>query len=818
MVDIKDLIAQMTLEEKASFCSGKDFWHLKGLERLGIPSIMVTDGPHGLRVQEGDPTRIGLTETVSATCFPTASALAATWNRELVFEVGQALAEECQEEGVSVILGPGANIKRSPLCGRNFEYFSEDPYLSGEIAKSHINGVQSLGIGTSLKHYAVNNQEFRRMTINAVVDQRALREIYLAGFEIAVTGAQPWTVMGAYNQVNGTYACEHPDLLENLLQEEWGYQGLAISDWGAMNQRVEALKAGLTIEMPGPSPANDAKIIAAIRNGRLEEAVLDQAVEKTLGLIYKAQEVIEEGYTYDREAHHALARKAAGEGAVLLKNQDQILPLDEKFRIALIGEMARVPRYQGAGSSLVNPSRLDSIHEELLKFVGEEQISYTPGYPLKGLDVDPDLIEGAVAAAREADVAVICAGLPETYEVEGLDRDHMRLPESHNQLIAAVAAEHNQVVVVLSNGSPLEMPWVDQVQAVLEGYLGGQAGGGAVADILYGVTNPSGKLAETFPLRLEDTPCHDFFPGGPRTVEYRESLYVGYRFYDTVEKEVLFPFGHGLSYTTFQYTDLSTSAPRISESEILSVKLKVKNTGSVAGKEIVQLYIHPTNPGVFRPEKELKGFTKVALQAGEEKEVSFELDRRAFAYFSTALNDWQVETGEYQVLVGASSRDIRCQTVVQVESRQPDAASAERDRIPSYLNFSSPAEISQEDFEFLLGSTLPENLPEKKGRYTINTPLSDLGGSLAGSRLINLLEKQVGDMVRDEPDGPIALMMRASVKGLPLRAVAVMGGERISGGMVEGLLAMVNGRFIKGLIAILRARKDDGHSLNKVDS
>jgi len=372
--------------------------------------------------------------------------------------------------------------------------------------------------------------------------------------------------------------------------------------------------------------------------------------------------------------------------------------------------------------------------------------------------------------------------------------------------------------VVLSNGSPLEMPWVDQVQAVLEGYLGGQAGGGAVADILYGVTNPSGKLAETFPLRLEDTPCHDFFPGGPRTVEYRESLYVGYRFYDTVEKEVLFPFGHGLSYTTFQYTDLSTSAPRISESEILNVKLKVKNTGSVAGKEIVQLYIHPTNPGVFRPEKELKGFTKVALQAGEEKEVSFELDRRAFAYFSTALNDWQVETGEYQVLVGASSRDIRCQTVVQVESRQPDAASAERDRIPSYLNFSSPAEISQEDFEFLLGSTLPENLPEKKGRYTVNTPLSDLGGSLAGSRLINLLEKQVGDMVRDEPDGPIALMMRASVKGLPLRAVAVMGGERISGGMVEGLLAMVNGRFIKGLIAILRARKDDGHSLNKVDS
>lgn len=807
MEHIKELIAQMTLEEKASFCSGRDFWHLKGLERLGIPSIMITDGPHGLRKQVGDPTQIGLADTVPATCFPTASALAATWNRELIYEVGQALAEECKAEGVSVILGPGANIKRSPLCGRNFEYFSEDPYLSGEIAKSHINGVQSLGIGTSLKHYAVNNQEYRRMTINAVVDQRALREIYLAGFEVAVTGAQPWTVMGAYNQVNGSYVCEHPVLLGKILQEEWGYRGLAITDWGAMNQRVEALEAGLALEMPGPSPENDAKIIAAVRDGRLDEVFLDQTVEKILALIFKAQEATTEGHTYDREAHHALARKAAGEGAVLLKNQDQILPLEKELRIALIGEMAREPRYQGAGSSLVNPSRLDNIHEEMVKIVGEDKISYAPGYRLKGLKVEPDLIEGAVAAAREADVVVICAGLPEKMEVEGLDRDHMCLPESHNRLIEAVAAEHDKVVVVLSNGSPLEMPWIDQIQAVLEGYLGGQAGAGAVADILFGVTNPSGKLAETFPLRLEDTPCHAYFPGGPRTVEYRESLYVGYRFYDSVEKEVLFPFGHGLSYTNFDYSDLKLPADQITESEKLVVSINVKNTGKLAGKEVVQLYVRPMNPSAFRPEKELKGFAKVDLQPGQEKQVQFELDRRAFAYFSTALGDWHVESGDYQILVGASSRDIRCQARVWVESSQSSVIAAKRDSLSVYANFPADAEIDKKDFECLLGESIPENLPEQKGFYTINTPLGDLSESLAGSRLLNLLKKQVEELVQDDPDSPNTLMMRSMIPGLPLRAIAMMGGERVNHGMMEGLLAMINGRFIKGLITILRARQ-----------
>jgi beta-glucosidase len=813
MKALQDLISQMTLEEKASLSSGRDFWHLKGIPRLGIPSIMITDGPHGLRAGEGDPTQIGLTEPAPATCFPTASALAATWNRELIYEIGQALAEECKEQGVSVILGPGANIKRSPLCGRNFEYFSEDPILSGEIAKSHINGVQSLGIGSSLKHYAVNNQEFRRMTINALVDERALREIYLAGFEIAVTGAQPWTVMGAYNQVNGTYACEHPLLLGKILREEWGHQGLAISDWGAMNQRLEALVAGLAVEMPGPSPENDAMIVAAVQEGRLEESILDQVVQKILDLIFKTQGALGVDYKFDREAHHALARKAAGEGAVLLKNQGQILPLSKDTRVALIGEMARTPRYQGAGSSRVNPFQVESILAEMTKMAGI-RINFAPGYRLNDLEADQELIEEALATAGDADVVVICAGLPENFEVEGLDRDHIALPENQDRLIEALAAEYDQVVVVLSNGSPVEMPWIDRVQAVLEGYLGGQAGGGAVADILFGETNPSGKLAETFPLRLEDTPCHRYFPGGPRTVEYRESLYVGYRFYDSVDKEVLFPFGHGLSYTTFDYCNLTLNTSQISDSESLEVSLKVKNTGSVAGKEIIQLYICPTAPQAFRPEKELKAFAKVQLQSGEEKDVSFELDRRAFAYYNTDLKDWQVETGEYQILVGASSRDIRCQAVVQIESSQAGLVVPDRDHHPTYLKFPVDAKVNRADFESLLGSPLPANLPERKGEYTINTPVGDLSESLIGSQLINFLEKQVEDITKDDPDSPNALMIRASVKGLPLRAIAKMGGERVTPGMIEGLLAMVNGRFIKGLITILRARRNINRSFN----
>ena len=559
MKDIKNLISQMTLEEKASLCSGVNFWYLKGIERLEIPSIMVTDGPHGLRKQAGDADHVGLNESVPATCFPTASALAATWNRDLIFQVGEALGEECRQEKIGVILGPGVNIKRSPLCGRNFEYFSEDPYLTGEMAKSHINGVQSQGIGTSLKHYAVNNQEYRRMTIDAIVDERALREIYLAGYEIAVKEAQPWTVMCAYNKINGTYASDHKKLMRDILKDEWGHEGLVVTDWGAMNERPIALAAGTELEMPGTSNGNDQQIVDAVQSGQLDEAIVDQSVERILTMIFKAEETLAEDYAYDPKAHHALARQVAGEGVVLLKNDDSVLPLQANAKVALIGRFAKTPRYQGAGSSQMNPTQLDNLHDEIVKLVGDENLTYAPGYTEKGDQADDALIQEAIDIAKDADVVLICAGLTDLYETEGLDRDHMKMPAGHDALIEAVAAAHSKVVVVLSNGSPVEMPWVNGVSGILEGYLGGQAGAGGVADILFGKVNPSGKLAETFPIKLEDNPSHHYFPGGPVTVEYRESIYVGYRYYDTVEQGVLFPFGYGLSYTTFEYSDLQLS-------------------------------------------------------------------------------------------------------------------------------------------------------------------------------------------------------------------------------------------------------------------
>jgi beta-glucosidase len=797
------LISALTLEEKASLCSGLDFWHTKSIERLGIPSLMMADGPHGLRKETGDSAQAGLKESVPATCFPTASALAATWNRALVYQVGEALGKECRQENVGLILGPGANIKRTPLCGRNFEYFSEDPLLSGEMAKSHIQGVQSQGIGTSLKHYAVNNQEFRRMTIDAVVDQRALREIYLRGFEIAVKGAQPWTVMGAYNRVNGTYCCEHPSLLSEILKKQWAYDGLVVTDWGALNEKVPALQAGLDLEMPGTRGESDQQLGEAVRAGELAEEVLDQAVERILEMVFRADETLAEAYTCDLEAHHVLARKVVQEGAVLLKNEDEVLPLRGDQRVAVLGGFAKHPRYQGAGSSIINPTRLDNLSDEMVKIAGEDVIRYAPGYPLEGENVDEALLEQAVETAQQADVVVINAGLPDVFEVEGLDRAHMRLPESHNQLIQAVASVHSRVVVVLSNGSPVEMPWVHEVPAILEGYLGGQAGAGGVADLLYGIANPSGKLAETFPIRLEDTPTFHHYPGGPKTVEYRESVYVGYRFYDTVEKEVLFPFGHGLSYTTFSYHDLRLSQMEITAGEPLTVRVKVKNTGDTAGKEIVQLYLAPEAPAAFRPRAELKGFQKVSLQPGEEKEVVIDLDERAFAFYNTGIQDWQVEGGLYRVMVGASSRDIRLQDEVEVVVPARDLPIPSQDKLPDYKNFPEDGRISAEAFEELLQRPLPPNTKDEKGDYTLNTPIADMNDSFIGRQLERMVSKQVQGMVAEDPENPNALMMEAIVQEAPLRTLTMLG-DPLNLEMAEGLLSMMNGKFFQGLVRLLK--------------
>ncbi|HUM37321.1 MAG TPA: glycoside hydrolase family 3 C-terminal domain-containing protein [Anaerolineae bacterium] len=797
---MQNLISQMTLEEKAGLCSGADFWHLKGIARLGVPSIMVTDGPHGLRKQAGAADHVGLNESVPATCFPTASALAATWNRDLIRQVGIALGEECRQEKVGVILGPGANIKRSPLCGRNFEYFSEDPYLTGEIAKSHIAGVQSQGIGTSLKHYATNNQETRRMTTDSIVDERALREIYLTGYEIAVKGAQPWTVMCAYNKVNGVYACENRYLMTDILKEEWGHQGLVVTDWGAMDERVDALQAGVELEMPGAPNGNDAKIVAAVKAGVLDEAVLDRAVARILTLIFKAADTLAQDFTYDRQAHHELARRVAGEGAVLLKNEGRLLPLPADARIALIGRFARTPRYQGAGSSLINPTRLDNLHDELIRLVGAERVTYAAGYTEKGEAADEALIQEALAAARQADVVVICAGLTDMYEVEGLDRDHMHLPPGHDALIQRVAAAHEKVVVVLSNGAPVEMPWCDAVPAILEGYLGGQAGAGALADILTGRVNPSGKLAETFPRSLSDVPAQPY-PGGPVTVEYCESLYVGYRYYDAAQQPVLFPFGHGLSYTTFAYRDLTVEAG----ADSVTVTFRVRNTGDRAGQEIAQVYVRDVAASHFRPDKGLQGFDKIALQPGEEKTVTLELDRRAFAFYDAGRKEWVLETGDFEILVGASSRDVRLAATVSLTSDQRPAPYADSAALAPYF---SPirAPFSRDAFAALYGRPLPENTPPQKGQYTLNTPISEMQGSFVGRQLFHMMQDQIRKMMVGQEDTPTGAMMMSMVQEMPLRSMLMMGGT-FNREKLEALLAMINGHFFSGLWAFLRANK-----------
>lgn len=796
---MKQLTEQMTLEEKASLCSGQDFWFLKGIKRLGIPSIMVTDGPHGLRKQAGAADHVGLNQSVPATCFPTASALAATWNRDLIYQVGAALGEECRQEKVGVILGPGLNIKRSPLCGRNFEYFSEDPYLAGEIASSHINGVQSQGVGTSMKHYAANNQEHRRMTIDVIVDERALREIYLAGYEIAVKKAQPWTVMCSYNRINGVYACENQYLMNEILKEEWGHQGLVVTDWGAMNERVPALKAGVDLEMPGPSTENDARILAAVRSGELDEAVLDQAVERILTLIFKAQTGLAQDFSYDAAAHHALARRVASEGAVLLKNDGQLLPLQPGVRIALIGRFARHPRYQGAGSSLMNPSRLDNLYDELATLVGETNIVYAAGYTEKGDIVDETLIQEALAAARETGVVVVCAGLTDLHEVEGVDRAHMKLPAGHDALIQRVAAVHKNVVVVLSNGSPVEMPWIAEVPAVLEGYLGGQAGAGVLADILTGRVNPSGKLAETFPLKLQDTPAQPF-PGSPSTVEYRESLYVGYRFYDAADLEVLFPFGHGLCYTNFTYDDLQLEP----DGETVLVKFKIKNTGAVVGKEIAQVYVRDLQSTAFRPKKELTGFAKVELAPGEETGVQISLDRRAFAFYDAGSKDWVVEAGEFEIQVGASSRDIRLVDTICLSTTIGTVSQVDATTLAAYFKPSREGRWSQEDFEALLGHPLPANKAAVKGSYTLNTPISEMSGSFIGKQLYKMVKNQIDKLFLEQADTPTGVLMQAMVQDMPLRSMMTFGGP-FDRKQLEALLLMINGRFWKGLVAFIKA-------------
>lgn len=661
--DIKAIIRQMTLEEKAGMCSGKDFWHLKSVERLGIPEVMVSDGPHGLRKQDDKADHLGINDSIKAVCFPAACATACSFDRELIRELGETVGKECQAENISVILGPAVNIKRSPLCGRNFEYFSEDPYLAGQMAKAHIEGVQSQGVGTSLKHFAANNQEYRRMSCSSEVDEQALREIYLAAFETPVKEAKPKTVMCSYNKINGVYSSENPWLLTDVLRGEWEFEGYVMSDWGAVDRRVEGLKAGLELEMPSSNGINDALIVKAVKQGVLDEAVLDRAVERVLNVIFDFVEHRQET-VWDKEKDHALAAKIEEESAVLLKNEG-ILPLQKGKKAAFIGLFAKEPRYQGGGSSHINAFKVGSAVETASAFT---DVAYAQGYDTMSDQIDKGLEKEAVKTAQQADVAVIFAGLPDAFESEGYDRKHMDLPQCQNHLIEEICKVQANTIVVLHNGSPVTMPWENRVKGILEMYLGGQAVGEATVRLLYGEANPCGRLAETMPYQLEDNPSYLNFPGDGRTVEYREGIFVGYRYYDKKNMAVRYPFGHGLSYTQFEYRDLSLDKLAMKDTETLTVSVKVKNIGNLAGKEVVQLYVSNKTGTSVRPVRELKNFEKIYLKPGEEKCVTMQLEKRSFAEFNTTLGDWYVPDGIYEVQIGRSSKDIVLSERIEITS------------------------------------------------------------------------------------------------------------------------------------------------------
>lgn len=661
---IKKLVSEMTLEEKAGLCSGEDFWHTKGIERLGVPQMMVSDGPHGLRKQDMEADHLGVNDSIKAVCFPAGCGAATSFNRDLIYEMGQILGSECVSEGVGVLLGPAVNIKRSPLCGRNFEYYSEDPYLASEIAAAHISGVQSRNVGTSIKHFMANSQETRRMSVDEEIDERALHEIYLRVFEGAVRKSKPWTVMSSYNKVNGKYVGENYEFMTSELRDKWGFDGLVMSDWGAVGDRVAGLEAGLDLEMPGSHGVRDKLIAEAVKSGKLDEAVLDKACERILDIVFRS--VNTDGQKTDFTEDHEKAARIAEETIVLLKNDNDILPLKKDAKIAFIGKYAEAPRFQGGGSSHINCIKVTSALDAL-EDMGVS-VMYAKGFEDSEDKTDEALEREAVETAAKADVAVIFAGLPDAFESEGFDRSHMRMPDCQNHLISEIIKKQPNVVVVLHNGAPIELPWADDVKGILEAYLGGEAIGKAVCRVLFGEVNPSAKLAETFPYKLEDNPSFLTGFGSGDHVRFSEGIFVGYRYYDKKKMEVRFPFGYGLSYTTFEYSNLRVSAKEIDESETLTVRVDVTNTGKAAGKEIVQLYVADSESTEARPVKELKGFEKLSLEPGETKTAEFVLDRRAFAYYEPRIKDWHVERGSFEIMIGKSSRDIVLSETVTVNS------------------------------------------------------------------------------------------------------------------------------------------------------
>ena len=777
-----EIINKLTLDEKCYLLSGKDFWSTYSVKAKGVPSINLSDGPHGIRKQEGAGDQLGLGGSLPATCFPTAATIANSWDPSLGEEIGRNLGEEAACQDVAVLLGPGLNIKRSPLCGRNFEYFSEDPYLAGKMAAGYIRGMQENGISACPKHFAANNSELRRQASNSVVDERTLREIYLTGFEIAVTEAHPRSIMSSYNEVNSVYANENEHLLQEILRDQWGFDGFVVSDWGAGNDFVKGVQAGSHLEMPTTGGDSAEQLIRAVKEGKIEESMVDRRVDELLDVVLATRKAVDAWgkKEFDIEMHHAAAQKASEQSIVLLKNEDGILPLEKGTKIALIGDFAETPRYQGAGSSVVNPTKLDSALEAIRNFP-LEVVGFEKGYPRVGA-ADPALEAAAVELAKKADVVLLYLGLDEISESEGLDRQHMKLPPSQIALLKAVASVNQNIVVVMAAGSTVEMPWIGKCKAMVHGYLCGQAGAAAILRVIMGDVNPSGKLSESYPVSYDDVSSKPYFPAKERSVEYREGLYVGYRYYETVGKPVLFPFGFGLSYTTFEYSRLAATDKEVT--------FTITNTGDCDGAEVAQVYVSAAAPRVYRPKKELKGFAKIFLKAGESKEVTIPLDDKAFRYFNTKTDKFEIDGGEYDILVGASVADIRLSARVAVKGTEAPLP-AGISELPSYSSGNITA-VSDAEFEKLLGHEIPD------GSWTGNLRMNDAIAQLyyaksfkarmVGKIMQGMLNKS---MAKGKPDLNIIF-----VTNMPFRAIGKMAGGMVSQEMCQSILTIVNGHAI----------------------
>lgn len=796
MADINSILKSLTLEEKCALCSGVTNWKTSRIKDKNVPTVMMADGPHGVRKEKvvADVANF-MQESEKATCFPTAVTVASAWDSDLACRMGEALADECIEQEIDVVLGPGINIKRNPLCGRNFEYYSEDPYLTGEIGASFVNGVQSKNIGTSLKHFAVNSQEYRRFTVSSEVDERTLREIYLPGFENTVKKSQPYTIMCSYNPINGEHASDNKYLLTDILRKEWGYKGIVVSDWGAVNDRIKGILAGLDLEMPTSNGINDRVIEEAVKTGKLSEEDLDIVVARMIDLALKCEKdrAVHGNKKADLDKNYDLACEIAEKGAVLLKNNG-ILPLNKNAKIAVIGKLAKEMRYQGSGSSRINPHKLTSFTDYLDEIKAD--YSYADGYDTNSDGVNKELISQAVKCAEEKEIVLLFIGLTDIYESEGFDRSHMDLPKSHNALVEELVKLNKKVVVVLSGGSPVTLPWVNNVPAILNMYLCGCAGGKACYRLLFGEANPSGKLAETFPVSIKDNPAYLYFQMGPHTVEYRESIYVGYRYFDKAKKSVCFPFGHGLSYTNYEYSDLKLSASSISDSEELTVTFTIKNTGKVDGAEIAQVYVKDIESTIFREEKALKGFAKVYLKAGESKTVSVTLDKRSFAFYNTLVGDWTVESGDFEIMVGASSRDIKLNATVNVDGITENIPSY-KESASYYYNIGGYGDIPDKDFANLLGRQLRDNVPIAKGEISYNSCIEDLGVCWVGKLLKWAVYKlSVKVMPKDSPEF-VKNMAQKSAMVMPLRASFMMT-TLVPQKTIDGLIKRCNGTPFTG--------------------